>query len=123
MIELRTELVALKRSNLDGSNWREWGAEEVFLFIMGSVEDDSLKEYEETIRAEVFDAGHDGETLEDITRAEIKEMGIRKVKPARAVLRAIQELVRGANQGRKQPQPGAIEGAEAEAAPTAYHIK
>ena len=125
--ELRRELAHLKRSNLDLSQWREWGCEEVFVFVMDCVGDGGLNESEELIRANVFGAEYDGQTLEDISREEIKDMGITKVKHIRAVQTAIAQLVRGQQ---RQPQPmhghggdGADEGVDAEEAPTAYHFK
>merc|ERR1712176_1704240 len=106
----------------DESNWREWGAEEVFLFIMGSVDDDSLKEYEEVIRAEVIGAEYSGRDLSDFTMLrQVKEdLGIIKMRPRKAVFRAIQELVQ---EPEHQPHLADAEGADIEEAPTAYHSK
>ena len=118
--ELRQEIVGLKRRNLDRSKWRQWDSEQVLMFIMSSVDDDSLKQYEEGIKEEVIGGEYAGEDLADISLAQIKNvMGIIKIKPRKAVFRAIQELVNGLNQQRHQHLP-ADEGVDAAAAPTAY---
>ena len=93
--ELRKENASLKRSALDRTKWMEWDSEQVFMFIMSSVEDGSLDQYEEVIRAEVFESEYSGEALADITSSEIKDMGIKNIMVRKAVLRAIHELVKG----------------------------
>ena len=65
--ELRREISDLKRNNLDRTKWREWGCEEVFMFIMSVVDDESLEKHrhsvnEEEVRTKLFESEYDGQT-------------------------------------------------------------
>ena len=118
--ELRREIVGLKWSNLDRSTWREWDSEQVLVFIMGCVEDETLKQYEEAIRTEVFESEYSGQALAAVTSSHVKDMGIKNIRVRNAVLGAIQELVKGPNQNQQHLHLPADEGMDAEVASTAY---
>ena len=64
------------------------------MFIMGSVVDGSLKQYEEAIKSEVIGSEYSGEDLAVISLTDVKNIGIIKMKHRKAVFSAIEKLVK-----------------------------
>eukprot|EP00483_Globobulimina_turgida_P012892 UN12916 len=92
--ELREENERLNGNNLDYSLWREWDSKKVFYFIMNTVNDGSLKPYQESIKKEIFESEYTGEDLADIEKDDVKAMGIKKISVRKAVFKSIQNLTR-----------------------------
>ena len=92
IVELKKENEKLKRSNLNYDNWRQWDSMTVYYFIMSTMKDGSLDEYDEKIKKEILECEYDGSSLEELELNDLKDMGIKKINVRKAVFKAVQRL-------------------------------
>lgn len=121
VMELRQQLRAITTVDLDRSRWRQWTPQQVFQFIMSTVNDGSLDQYRRCIGHEILESEYDGNVLDDITLDHVKAMGIKKISVRNKVLAAIRELVNEVKDDVKETVNG-IQAVESvvDAKPTAY---
>ena len=100
--EMEVTLNELRQGNAHRSRWRQWNTIEVFEFIVDSVDDGSLKQYEEAIKVGLAEQEYTGSVLADISNQDLLLLGIKSIALRKSVLRAISELVAGSKQRKPQ---------------------
>eukprot|EP01083_Nonionella_stella_P050277 133770_1 len=92
MDEMNKQIKDLKAKSLDFNNYKEWNAEEVFLWIM-SLDDGKYKQYHDSLRNELEIQKITGKDLSDMDVNDLKGLGIVEYQHKKSLIKSIQQLV------------------------------